>query len=160
MSQPPRIDPASLELSFPEPEITLRQGHGAPCSWAECMRETAAQTIYYLKHFGHLPPPPPPEEPFCLEPAVQPDVPSVRSFRSQSRQKRLLDLLPAGTELPASALMRRLELRHRANFRARYLNPALRDSLIERTHPDHPHSPLQRYRRARGGEGGTSGWNS
>ena len=154
MSQPFQIDSSSLDLSFPEPEIPLRQGHGAPCSWAECMRETAAQTIYYLKHFGHLPPPSPPEEPFRLElpDSHQPGDRAKVSSRNQSRLKRLLDLLPLGTELPASVLMRRLGLRHRANFRDRYLNPALRDLLIERTLPDRPHSPHQRYRRVGGGD--------
>jgi hypothetical protein len=152
MSDPLQIDPSSLEISFPEPSIPLLQGAGAPCSWRECMRETAAQTVYYLKHFGHLPPPPPPDQAFRLD-----DTPVRRGEQAEaklrrtarSRLERLLDLLPDGVEISASALMRHLGLRHRSNFRARYLNPALQAGLLERTHPGQPHSPHQRYRRGR-----------
>jgi hypothetical protein len=132
-----QIDPAGLDLSFPEPAEALLQGAGAPCSWEECMRETAAQTIYYLQQFGHLPAPPPPQEPFRLDP--QP--------LAAGPVHRLLALLPAGTELSASALRTRLGLKHRAHFRDRYLTPALQAGLIERTRPDIPTSPAQRYRR-------------
>ena len=62
----PRIAPLELELDFPEPAAPLLQGPGPACSWRDCMRETAAQTIYFLKHYGHLRPPPL-EEPFGLD---------------------------------------------------------------------------------------------
>lgn len=49
---------------------------------------------------------------------------------------------------PLSALesMARLQLSHRPNFRANYLNPALEAGLIERTLPEKPNSRLQKYR--------------
>lgn len=62
----PRIVPSALELDFPEPAAPLLQGPGKACSWRECMRETAAQTIYFLKQYGHLRPPPL-DEPFRLD---------------------------------------------------------------------------------------------
>ena len=133
----PRIDPSGLDLAFPEPTEALLQGPGAVCSWQECMRETAAQTIYYLKHFGHLPPAPPPKERFSLDPEAQPP----------SKTSQLLALLPAGAELSAAALRERLGLKHRSHFRARYLKPALQTGVIERTRPNIPSSPQQRYRR-------------
>lgn len=63
----PQIDSASLDLDFPEPGEPLLEGPGEACCWRDCMRQTAVQTIYYLKHYGHLPPPPPPEDRFQLE---------------------------------------------------------------------------------------------
>jgi len=134
----PRIDPAGLDLAFPEPAEALLQGPGGACSWQECMRETAAQTIYYLQQFGHLPPPSPPEEPFRLDP--RPSFPGTKT-------SELLAVLPPGTERSASSLMAQLGLKHRARFHARYLKPALQAGLIERTRPGAPTSPLQRYRR-------------
>lgn len=62
----PRIVVLALDLDFPEPAAPLLQGPGKACSWRECMHETAAQTIYFLKHYGHLRPPPL-EEPFGLD---------------------------------------------------------------------------------------------
>jgi len=44
---------------------------------------------------------------------------------------KLLAVLPPGTELSASVLRSRLGLEHRANFRDRYLKPALQAGLIE-----------------------------
>jgi hypothetical protein len=142
----PRIDPFGLDLDFPEPAEALLQGPGDACTWQECMRETAAQTIYYLKHYGHLPPPPPPDEPFSLDP--EPSKTSAdRTNRETATQAAFLALLPPGAELSASALRAQFGLKHRANFRDRYLNPALLAGLIERTRPATPSSPLQRYRR-------------
>ncbi|WP_243136752.1 Fic family protein [Acetobacterium paludosum] len=48
--------------------------------------------------------------------------------------------------LSATELMQRLNLSHRATFRANYLNPALKAALIERTIPDKPNSSKQKYR--------------
>jgi hypothetical protein len=56
-----------LTLNFPEPAEPLLEGPGEPCTWEQWMDQTAAQTIYYLQHYGHEPPPPPPEEPFRLD---------------------------------------------------------------------------------------------
>ena len=39
-----------------------------------------------------------------------------------------------------------LGLKGQANFRERYLDPALADGLIEMTQPDSPKSPTQKYR--------------
>jgi predicted transcriptional regulator len=39
-----------------------------------------------------------------------------------------------------------LQLKSQANFRDRYLTPALAAALIERTIPDKPNSRLQKYR--------------
>lgn len=134
-----------LNLHFPDPGRPLLEGPGPSVSWSDWMDQTAAQTIYYLKHFGHLPPPPPPEAPFRFDTSL----PSPASRRAvDARLSRLRDALPPSAALSASALMRRLGLRHRSNFRARYLKPALQAGLIERTHPSHPSSPRQRYRRA------------
>ncbi len=49
---------------------------------------------------------------------------------------------------PASAngLMTRLRLRHRPNFTATYLDPALAAGLIAMTRPDAPRSSRQQYR--------------
>jgi len=143
----PRIDPSGLDLAFPEPTEALLQGPGDACSWQECMRETAAQTIYYLKHYGHLPPPPPPEEPFSLDPASFRSAAVRAVHEGVTTAAKLLAVLPPGTELSASGLRARLGLKHRANFRDRYLKPALQAGLIERTRPASPSSPLQRYRR-------------
>ncbi len=56
-----------LEMIFPEPGGPLLEGPGEPCTWAECMRETAAQTRYWLKNFGNEPLPTPWEVRFELE---------------------------------------------------------------------------------------------
>ena len=110
------------------------------------MRETAAQTIYYLKHYGHLPPPSPPEEPFRLDP--ESSSPSDRTKHDAGiKAAKLLAVLLPGAELSASVLRSRLGLKDRANFRNRYLKPALQAGLIEWTRPASPSSPLQGYRR-------------
>src|SRR6218665_37530 len=43
-------------------------------------------------------------------------------------------------------LMHFLKLKHGATFRNNYLNPALKEALIEMTQPDSPNSPTQKYR--------------
>jgi len=59
--------------------------------------------------------------------------------------RRLLGVMDAK---PASAndLMTRLRLRHRPNFTATYLDPALAAGLIAMTLPDAPRSSRQQYR--------------
>ncbi len=51
--------------------------------------------------------------------------------------------------LAALEIMRRLGMSHRPTFRDNYLNPALREGLIERTIPDKPSSRSQKYRKCR-----------
>jgi len=52
----------------------------------------------------------------------------------------------SGTALSRKVLQERLGLKGEANFRQRYLAPALSDDLIEMTQPDSPKSPTQKYR--------------
>lgn len=59
---------------------------------------------------------------------------------------RLLFVLGNRT-LSAAALMEQLGLSHRPTFRKNYLNPALKQNLIERTIPDKPNSKNQKYRK-------------
>ncbi|MBW2080232.1 MAG: putative DNA binding domain-containing protein [Deltaproteobacteria bacterium] len=58
---------------------------------------------------------------------------------------QLLKVL-SGTALSRKVLQERLGLKGEANFRQRYLAPALSDDLIEMTQPDSPKSPTQKYR--------------
>ena len=62
--------------------------------------------------------------------------------------KRLLSVLGDET-LSAAELMERLGLSHRPTFRKNYLNPALKQKLIERTIPDKPNSKNQKYQKSR-----------
>ncbi len=49
-------------------------------------------------------------------------------------------------EMSRSELMQVLGLRDRVNFKQGYLDPALKDGLVEMTLPDKPNSRLQKYR--------------
>ena len=49
--------------------------------------------------------------------------------------------------LSATQLMQRLGLSHRPTFRKNYLNPALKNGLIEMTIPEKPNSKNQKYRK-------------
>ena len=60
--------------------------------------------------------------------------------------ERLLLVLGSDT-LSALELMQRLGLSHKPTFRKNYLNPAIEQSLIERTIPDKPNSRNQRYKK-------------
>lgn len=60
--------------------------------------------------------------------------------------ERILSALSDET-LSATELMERLGLSHRPTFRKNYLNPALKQKLIERTIPDKPNSKNQKYRK-------------
>lgn len=61
--------------------------------------------------------------------------------------RELLEALGQDT-LSAAQLMEKLGLQHRANFRQRYLAPALACGFVLRTLPGTPNSPNQRYRAA------------
>lgn len=62
--------------------------------------------------------------------------------------ERLLDVI--GDDIVSSKeLMERLGIKHRPNFRDKYLLPAMKLGLIEMTIPDKPNSSKQRYRKCR-----------
>ena len=63
--------------------------------------------------------------------------------------ERLLSVLGNDT-LSAADLMERLGLSHKPTFRKNYLNPALEQTLTERTIPDKPNSKNQKYRKHKG----------
>ncbi|MDO4817631.1 MAG: hypothetical protein Q3986_04295 [Akkermansia sp.] len=48
--------------------------------------------------------------------------------------------------LGVKELMERAGLKNRAHFLTRYITPALREGLIEPTHPESPRHPQQKYR--------------
>lgn len=73
------------------------------------------------------------------------DVDQV-SDQDKSPVERLLSVLGSNV-LSAAELMQRLGLSHKPTFRKNYLNPAIEQSLIERTIPDKPNSRNQRYRK-------------
>lgn len=64
--------------------------------------------------------------------------------------QRLLSVMVA--EHSRSELQRLLNLRHRDNFIAAYLQPALAAGLIEMTLPNKPTSRLQQYRLTEAGK--------
>lgn len=68
--------------------------------------------------------------------------------QDKSPTGRLLLALGDDT-LSAAELMERLGLSHRPTFRKNYLNPALKQNLIEHTIPDKPNSKYQKYRKYR-----------
>lgn len=68
------------------------------------------------------------------------------SDQDKSPVERLLSVLGSDV-LSAAELMQRLGLSHKPTFRKNYLNPAIEQSLIERTIPDKPNSRNQRYRK-------------
>jgi hypothetical protein len=55
-------------------------------------------------------------------------------------------LVVGDQSLAPNEIQRRLQLRHRPNFRENYLHAAIDAGLIERTLPDKPNSRLQKYR--------------
>ena len=61
------VSAEDLKMIFPDPGGPLLEGAGAPCTWAECMHETADQTRYWLKHFDNAPPSLTWEEPFEMD---------------------------------------------------------------------------------------------
>ena len=60
--------------------------------------------------------------------------------------RRLLALLAEQGPMGRPEAQAALNLTSQANFRQRYLEPALRDGLVEMTVPDRPKSRAQRYR--------------
>lgn len=70
------------------------------------------------------------------------------SGQDKTPTERLLSALGDET-LSAAELMDRLGLSHRPTFRKNYLNPALKQNLIERTIPDKPNSRNQKYKKCK-----------
>lgn len=60
--------------------------------------------------------------------------------------KALIAPVPVNREYSRQELMDLLELKHDLTFRNNYLNPALKEKLIEMTQPHSPNSPTQKYR--------------
>lgn len=67
---------------------------------------------------------------------------------AQPQVRKILEILGNKT-LSAAEMMEALGLSHRQTFRKNYLDPALKQGVIERTIPDKPNSRNQRYRRCR-----------
>jgi hypothetical protein len=64
----PRVSEATLAMNLPICDEPLLEGPGEPVPWAQFMAETAAQTNYWLEHFGKDEVLPPPwEERFVLD---------------------------------------------------------------------------------------------
>lgn len=59
--------------------------------------------------------------------------------------KRMLDVMEYDTPYTSAALMEKLELKSKENFRKNYLHPAIKLNLIHMTIPDKPNSKNQRY---------------
>ena len=59
--------------------------------------------------------------------------------------KRILDVMEYDVPYTSAALMERLNLKSKENFRRNYLHPAIEMSLIAMTIPDKPNSRNQRY---------------
>ncbi len=64
----------------------------------------------------------------------------------QKKIKQLLDVI-GDDELSTNEIMNKLELKHKPNFRKNYLNPALKQGLLEMTLPEKPKSKNQKYRK-------------
>jgi ATP-dependent DNA helicase RecG len=79
-----------------------------------------------------------------------PEVAGKVAGQVTEQVERLLVMLAAQT-LRREEMQSRLDLQSLANFRDRYLMPALAAGLIERTLPDKPNSRLQKYRLTAGG---------
>jgi hypothetical protein len=58
--------------------------------------------------------------------------------------KKLLHLLT--TEMDRQQILHALGLKVRKNLRVTYLEPSLKQCLVEMTQPDSPNSPTQKYR--------------
>ena len=64
----PKVSEATLEMNLPTCDVPLLEGPGEPVPWEQFMAETAAQTNYWLDHFGKDEVLPPPwEERFVLD---------------------------------------------------------------------------------------------
>ena len=71
--------------------------------------------------------------------------------------KRLL-LALQGECCSARELMQRLELKHRPSFLSSYLQPAIKQGLLEMTRPDAPRARNQQYRLTEAGRAAVHSW--
>lgn len=69
-----------------------------------------------------------------------------RKTQQVTEQVRRILFAAAGAEAVAQKLMEILHLSHRPTFLYDYLQPALRQELLEMTQPESPRSPTQKYR--------------
>jgi hypothetical protein len=85
------------------------------------------------------------------------DFKMVKDTRGHSGGDKVLcevaRTLGVKTEMSRSMIQHALNLKSQANFRDRYLLPALRTGLIEMTIPDRPNSRMQKYRVTAKGRG-------
>ena len=86
--------------------------------------------------------------PLSRQHSTQPQSVTQSVTQSDQLPENLFRLLSALEQVPMSSseLMDYLDLKHRTNFRNRYLTPALQVGLIQQTLPDTPNSRLQKYR--------------
>lgn len=76
---------------------------------------------------------------------IQDDIERDVAGQVAGQVMRLLNLL-RNTQLPAKAIMDKMNLKGRDNFRKSYLMPALSAGLVERVDEASPNSPQQKYR--------------
>ncbi len=55
-------------------------------------------------------------------------------------------------EMKRTEIMNAMNLSHRGNFITNYLMPAIKQELLEYTHPEHPNHPKQKYRLTNSGK--------
>ena len=77
------------------------------------------------------------------------DAQSNPQDNSGEPQSKLLQVFETGNEYSLSALMEKMGLSDRKNFRSVYLKPLLENGVIEMTIPDKPTSKNQKYRLAK-----------
>ncbi len=71
-------------------------------------------------------------------------IQDVLTEQESEQVKRLLNALAKGSH-STKELMARLQLSHRPTFLYNYLQPALKQGLIEMTRPDTPRARNQKY---------------
>lgn len=67
-----------------------------------------------------------------------------QEFQKLSTELRNLVKVING-DMSRKEIQKGLSLKHEGNFRENYLEPALKEKLIEMTHPDNPNHPRQKY---------------
>jgi ATP-dependent DNA helicase RecG len=112
------------DAGLPEPEIRLDGG-----SFVLTIRRKSSRLETQSAPGGHQATPP-------VDPPVTPPVAVAVLIR----------LIGSTGPLGNSEILANLKLKDRTHLRARYIDPALADGLVERTIPEKPTSRLQKYR--------------